>query len=326
MKRAPGSWDLLALVELVMLFNREDPDCLHLHTSKAGTLGALAARISGVSPVVYSSHGHLFHDQLDLQDVGDQKFVRRIFWILRKLTIDLVDRVVALSDYDRDEQIELGLGRSEDFSVIPNGIRCDQYNSVDEATQCEVRREFSLESCDPLLVNVGRLVREKNQAQIIRAVEELRSRGWSSAGCVLLGEGPNRKFLEDLARKRNVEDRVVFAGNRSDVEVFLSLGDIFCFPSLYESQGLAVMEAMTAGLPVVASENGGLTELVHHEETALSVEPKSLDLIVLALERLLETPELADELTRTARKRVIEKYSLQAHVENTLDLYEELLP
>lgn len=324
MRRPPGHWDLLALLELTHLLNRERPDCLHLHTSKAGTIGALAARAAGLGSVVYSSHGHLFNSSLELQDVTVTGVKGNLYRMLRRLTIGLVDRVVALSEQDRDEQIQLGLGRPEDFVVIPNGVDYERFRSVREQAVAKRVSDFSLDRFEPLLVNVGRLVREKSQETIIRAVRELRRRGYS-AGVVFVGEGPYRDRLDDLAERLEVRPYVVFAGAQEEVQTFLKAGDVFCFSSLYESQGVAVMEAMASGTPVVSTRAGGLTELIKPGETALSVDVQAPDQLAGAVQRFVEDEDLRERIVRRARSRIRDGYTVDAVTERTLSLYEQVV-
>lgn len=323
--RPPGWRDPLALVELAAFLRRHRPDCLHLHTSKAGTLGALAARLTGTGPVVYSSHGHLFHAGASIQGLNLSGWRRPVYRWLRRITLGLADRTVALSPADLRDQIEHGLTRGEDFVVIPNGIDPDDFPaSRDADTLNACRRKLGLESFDSVIMHVGRHVPEKGLEDLLRAADILLEHH-PNTGFVLVGNGPRTEALRSRVRTMGRDEQVVFTGPRDDVERLLYLADVFCFPSRYESQGLALMEAMMAKRPCVATDQGGLSELVVHEETALRVSPRSPGELAGALHRLLENPQLRGRLGERARNFVEEHFTLQQSLDRTLALYRRLV-
>lgn len=315
--------DVPALMELTRLFQKRKPDCVHLHTSKAGTLGVLAARLAGVPRVVYSSHGHLFHEGADIDGVSLTGAAYYLYFWLRRLTVGLADRVVALSEQDRREQVQLGIGPAGRYRVIPNGVSMDEYETrPDPADRRDIRRSLSLPAEGPMVVHVGRLVREKGQQDLIRALIE--HPDLADVTLVLVGGGPRRSELEELTNRLDLTSQVYFAGVQSDVVPYLRSADLFCFPSRYESQGLALMEAMAVGLPCISTLEGGLRELVKEGRTAHVVNPGNPRNWALAMVQLLNNKDDARRLGERARARVKHQYSMTRTTERTLDCYESI--
>lgn len=170
--------------------------------------------------------------------------------------------------------------------------------------------------------SVGNLRDEKGHATLIEAFADVRSS--HEARLLLVGDGPLRSALEQQATDLGVRDDVEFTGAVADVWPYLEQMDIFVLPSKHEALGIAALEAMAAGVPVVASDVGGIPEIVENDRTGLLVPPQDPRALAERIERLLTHPELA-ETFRVAARRSVESHRMGAMVDRYFDLYESLL-
>jgi glycosyltransferase involved in cell wall biosynthesis len=187
------------------------------------------------------------------------------------------------------------------------------------ADRTQVARELGFPAEAPLVVNVGRLVEQKNQALAIRAVARV-----PAAVLVIVGAGPLRGELEREARDAGVADRVVFAGERADARALIGAADAVVSSSHWEGLPLVGVEALSAGTPLVATAVRGLRELVVDGETGLLVEPDDAGALASALERVLSDRELSTRLRKGGR-RLAAEYEEEKMVAAYLELYEALL-
>jgi glycosyltransferase involved in cell wall biosynthesis len=194
-----------------------------------------------------------------------------------------------------------------------------------------LRTELGVGPGDRAIATVGRLDEpKKGLAVLLRAVARLARDmqgmdGGPSFRLVMVGEGPARQALEALTRAHEIGHLVRFAGERRDVGDLLPAFDLFAQPSLWEGFGVTVLEAMAAGLPVVASRVGGIPEIVRDGETGLLVPAGDADALAAALLRLLEDPGLAALMGRAGRARLEEQFGIDRMVDETAALYRELL-
>ena len=211
---------------------------------------------------------------------------------------------------------------------IPMGALAPQ---IDEITG--TRRAPTGEGTGPTLVFVGRLIPEKGVADLIEAVKQLRQT-LPSITALVIGEGPSRGELEQLAHDLGVADSVRFLGWLSPHEVqrLLRDADIFVGPSrpgldgTLEAQGLAIAEAMLAGVPVIATAIGGIPDAIRHDETGLLIEPASPGQIADAVRRLLADSGLAARLAREARALAASEFTRQVCAERYSTIYRRLVP
>ncbi|MFB6356663.1 MAG: glycosyltransferase family 4 protein [bacterium] len=324
MKRAPGIHDIRSLIELTTWFQSIQPDLVHLHTSKAGTIGALAARLAGIPGVVYSSHGHLFHSDAKIENVSLTGVSYFIYFWLRRFTLGIVDRAIALSRFDLQDQVRLGLAHESRFEVIPNGLDMEKVGDVYHGEECKrLRNELGLPEEKNVITSVGRLVREKGHRELLEAFARL-NREFPSTHLLIIGDGPERSYIEDRIVELELAGKVSLPGIQSNVIEWLRCSDLFCFPSYYESQGMALMEAMAVGLPCVSTAEGGLKELVHHDQTAYQVSRGNVGELVTAMKFLLKNEQEAKKLAEGGQKYVRSQYSLDRVIERTANCYERL--
>lgn len=182
------------------------------------------------------------------------------------------------------------------------------------------RRDIERES---ILLSVGRLSREKNHAALIEAAAKLQNRDGRRARVLLVGDGPERGALAELARRRGVE--VEFAGQVVDVKPFWERASVFVLPSLSEGSPNALIEAMAEALPIVATAVGGVPESTSHEREALLVPPGDSSALAAAIERLLNNPGMAIELAQAARERVEREFCPEARARKIRALYGRIL-
>ncbi|QMU80529.1 glycosyltransferase [Streptacidiphilus sp. PB12-B1b] len=252
-----GNRDLSALPRLVRLIRRERYDLVHCHLYRACVYGRIAARLAGVRAVVTTEHSLLAHT---LEGRRITLGVRALY----QATELLGSATVAVSDAVADRLADWGVPERR-VRVIPNGVEAARYRQpapVRAATRQAVRAELGLPQDAFVFGGVGRLVPGKRFDILVDALRLLpQTPDAPAARLLLVGDGTERAALERQARTVGVADRVVFAGERDDVPELLTAMDALAAPSTVETFGLALLEALAAGLPVRWSSGPALAEL-----------------------------------------------------------------
>jgi glycosyltransferase involved in cell wall biosynthesis len=271
--------------------------------------------MAGVPAVVYTPQGHIFSTSGAIPGVTDRPRLRPLFLALRRFAEARADRVVALTPADLEEQVALGLAPREKYAVIHNGVDPSPFEALPD--KAEARRLLGLPLDATLVIAVGRLSPEKGQDIFLEALERLRRTHPHVQG-LLVGDGPMRAALE----ARPSACAVHFLGLRTDVPLCLRAADLFVLPSRYEAQGMVVVEAMMAGLPVVAMRVGGVPGILAHGETGILTSEAELprDLAVL-----LDDPARAAALAGAGRRYAQAHLSTRSMVDRYAALYAELL-
>lgn len=313
--------DLAALWRLVGLFRRERFDIIHLHSSKAGFLGRLAARIANVSAiVVYSPHGLSF--------LSDQPPARRwLYRTLERLAGRLGDRVIAVSPSERQIIIEQGLARADQVACISCGVQVDSLaRSIDRtAERTAQRRLLGIPANATVIGTVARLTPQKNPLLFVEAACNV-SKAWPDAHFVWCGDGELRAAAEASARQYGIEKRCSFLGHREDVRGILAAFDLFWLTSDYESFGIATTEAMALELPVIATDVVGTCDVVVSGVSGLLVPPRDPEALAATTLALLRDPDRAQELGRAGRARVLDHYTVEQMLDAMSAFYQDLIP
>jgi len=304
--------DLAALVRLTRIFAKDRPDLVHAHTYKAGLLASVAGRLAGVPAVLFTPHGHIFSRGANIPGVPGGPKLELLRWITR-VAQGCADRVTALSEPDLEQQLALRLSPASKYAVVRNGIDCERFGGP---------RPRSFAGA-PVIGAVGRFSQEKGHRYLLEALALLRPR-LPGARLVLVGFGSLEGDLRSRAAGLGLADVVTFTGERDSAEL-LGCFDVFVQPSLYESQGLAILEAMAAGVPVVASDVGGVRDAVRDGETGLLVPPADPSFLAESILRLSADRDLGRRLADRAGREVRERYSSSAMTEGYARLYRELL-
>lgn len=296
--------DAVAIREVSQVIAAVRPHLLHAHTSKAGVVGRLAAIRQRV-PSVYTAHGWQFGEGVP--------------WTRKLLTLPVetaaakfTDRIIVVSEADWRLARRYGIDRLGRVTLIHNGIS-DVPLRASPAQGDLVR-----------LVMVARFAAQKAHRQLLEALAPVKDshRPWA---VWLVGDGPTRPAMESLARRLGISERVTFLGERSDVPELLARCHIFVLASNWEGLPLTVLEAMRAGLPVVASDVGGVSEAVVDGETGFLVPRGNVGVLRERIIRLVESPELRLRMGRAGRLRYERYFTLQRMIQQTRKVYHEVL-
>ncbi|MGC8669483.1 MAG: glycosyltransferase family 4 protein [Chthonomonadales bacterium] len=308
--------DLRALKQIVGIIRHEKPAIVHTHTSKAGVLGRMAARLCRVPILVHTPHGHVFHDYYG-------RTATRVFIATERFCARFTHRLVMLTRNELQDHLALRIAPEERFAVIHSGV---DFSRFIEAPTCRgtMRASFGIPPDARVLGTVGRLVPVKGQTYLIEALPAILG-SVPNAHLVLVGDGPLRQDLEHQATRLGVASRVHFAGLREDVASCLADFDLFVLPSLNEGMGRVLVEAMAMRLPVVASDVSGIRDLVHHEQNGLRVPAGDAQALASACIRLLTDNELARRFAEEGFRTVVPAYSQEEMIARIEALYADLL-
>jgi glycosyltransferase involved in cell wall biosynthesis len=293
--------DCKALIEIIRVVRAEKPDLIHAHTSKAGVLGRLAARVTGV-PAVFTAHTWSFAEGTSLK-------WRALGLPGERVAARWTKRIITVSDANRRMALERRVGSAEKLVTVHNGIRDDE-NRADPASGSPVT-----------LVMVARFSSQKDHATLLSALAGIHS----PYRLLLVGDGPTMPAMQAEAARLGLQDRVVFLGARTEVSAILSQCHALLLTTNWEGFPITILEAMRAGLPVIATDTGGIAEAVVHEKTGLLVGPRNVDAVRNAVVRLLESAELRARLGSAGRTRYEEEFGLSTMLRRTLGVYEAVL-
>ena len=303
----PGlAWGLTRLWRVLA---RERPDIAHGFLYWSYTLGACVARAARV-PVVLASRRSLGHPRTS----------QRGYRTLTRLGNLATDLVIANSEAVRRHALHADGVDPERVVIIPNGVDLQRFGGRPDPS---LRASLGLDAGTPIVGVTANLLDYKGHGYFLEAWRNLRS-AYPKAQAILMGDGPLREELEGRIRALDLGGSVRLLGSRPDVPALLTLVDLVVHPSLEEGFPNAVLEAMAAGKPVVATSVGGTPEAVVHGETGLLVPARHSGALAEAMIRVLTCPAEARALGEAGRRRVAERFGLAAMVQRHEALYERL--
>jgi len=301
MRRDAGWRDALALVELVLLMRRIKPEIVHASSSKAGFIARVAAALARVPVRLFTVHGWSFRPHTG---------PRRITWLsLERLARPLTTKMIFPAESTRVEGIAARACTPEQAALIPYAV----------APQPERARTGQQ---PPRIISVARLTPQKDVRSLVRALALLPS---GSFHAQLVGDGEDRPAIEAEIEEAGLGDSVELLGDRRDVPDLLAAADIFSLASWWEALPIAILEAMAAGLPVVASDVDGVREMVVDGETGILVPPGEPERLAAALARLTEDAAARDMMGRAGRRHVMAHFGPERFLRAHRDLYDREL-
>ncbi|NIM90463.1 MAG: glycosyltransferase [Candidatus Aminicenantes bacterium] len=308
--------DLKTLFKIYDFLRKEKFDIVHTHTSKAGLLGRLAAKLAGVPIIVHTPHGHVFFGYF-------KPAKTKIFIFLEKLASRITDKIVALTDREKDDYRLFKTTPEEKAVVINSGVDLNRFKELSFTEKQSFKKELGLPENALIVGTVGRLAPVKGQEFLIEAVKNIIPK-YPSALFMFAGDGHLRQNLERKALEMGIKENVVFLGWRDDVDKIISIYDIFVLPSLNEGMGRVLVEAMALGKPIVASHAGGIPDLIRHGKNGFLVPPRNPEQLAKYIQILIEDKEKRERMGQ-AGKKIALNFSKEVMIEKIASLYDELL-
>jgi glycosyltransferase involved in cell wall biosynthesis len=342
MSRELGLRDIIVIGKIWRELVRLKPDIIHTHKAKAGAAGRLAAWLyRWLTPstlwlrprscsVVHTFHGHIFHSYY-----GAAKTKLFIF-IERALAWLCTDRIITISVQQRREiNEEFGVGQRNQFRVIPLGIDCDESLRIQKISA--LRTAYKMRDDELSVGIVGRLCEVKNHAMFLDAIARLRKDDPALVARTrffLIGDGHLRNELEQQAKRLGIIDRVTFTGFRADVVALYEELDLVALTSLNEGTPLTLIEAMNSGCAVVATEVGGVIDILGQRgeqrvefscwEHGITTSVRDVAAFANALQLLLTQPDLRRLMGERGRDFVRTNLSRERLLQDIATLYQEL--
>ncbi len=306
--------DLRALVALARLMRRQRPAIVHTHTSKAGFVGRLAARLARVPAVIHQPHGHIFYGYYAAGRT-------RLYVALERLAARWSDRIVTLTERGIDEHLALGIGRREQYAWVPSGVPIDEIRASAPSREA-ARRALGVTPDTFVVAAVGRLVPVKGFDLLVQALPRLRA-AIPAVRVVIVGDGPERAALMARAERRGVADVLHLVGAAPDVAPFLAAADALAAPSRNEGMGRVLVEAMALGVPVVGTAVGGIPAVIAGDVGRL-IPPEDPEALARALAELGADASLRAKLAAGARDRA-EAFSTTVAAQRMREVYDALV-
>lgn len=307
--------DVAATLQLARRMREGRYDIVHLHSSKAGIVGRVAARLAGVPVVVHTVHGWGFNDE-------QPAAIAASYRALERACARLSDALVVVGSPYRDEGLALGIGTPSQYHLIRSGIEVEAYRDV-TLDRVGARARIGLPEDAFVVGNVGRLSPPKCPELMLRAFARV-SATRPQAHLVLVGDGWQRAEVETEAHRLGLGDRVRLLGLRRDVPELLRAFDVFVMSSSREGLPRTLSQAMAASLPVVATRVGGIPDAIVEGENGFLVESGDVAALADRLALLADDPALRARMGANGLARV-EEFSVAGMVRRTEALYQALL-
>jgi glycosyltransferase involved in cell wall biosynthesis len=301
--------DYLSFLKVARILRVERPDVIHTHNTQPLMDGTAGVLLTGRIGIVHTDHGRQFPDK--------RRYMLAERWLSRRIY-----RVVGVSEDTSRQLVRWEKIDPARVMTIPNGVDCGDRSGAEG--KAELRSRIGVGGAGPVIGAVGRLSEEKGVGWLLRAMPAVLARE-PAARLVVVGDGPEEPDLRALVSELGIGRSVTFLGPRGDVARLLAAFDVYVLPSLREGLPMAILEAMAAGLPVVASSVGGVPSVVEEGVTGLLVPPKDPDRLAAAICSALVDDRLRLSCSVTGPRLVRSRYSTAAMTRQYERLYREAI-
>jgi glycosyltransferase involved in cell wall biosynthesis len=297
--------DLSASRALRRIIREDGYSLVHAHSAKAGVVGRVASRLAGV-PSVYTPHAWSFL-------VAERGFERQVYVAIERLLAPFTSYIICVSSGELElGQRVVGLGVDK-LRLVPNGVAVPPPSRTRGAEE------------ELVVGSVCRLTRQKGIIYLVRAAEAVRRERGGAVRFSVAGNGPDLEPLKAEIDRLGLRDGFDFVGALEEPWKYLCSLDVFVLPSLWEGMPFALLEAMGTGLPVVASDVGGVRDVIPRNAFGTVVPPANADALKVAILHYVDHPELRRSVGAAARQRILHEFGRERMVEGNLGVYAEVL-
>lgn len=295
--------------DLVRILKEEQPDIMHLNSSKIGGLGSFAGRFVGIKKIVFTAHGWAFNED---RSIKQKLIIKFLSW----LTVIFSHRTITIAKREKEQIINYPFVSKKIYTIY-NAIPFVDFLDKEDARKILLGEQKK----DSLWIGVvAELHKNKGLKYAIEAIDLLNKNG-TNAIFVVISDGEERKSLEKLIIGKKLTDKVFLVGRYDKAVRLMKAFDIFLLPSIKEGFPYTLLEAGLAELPVISTGVGGITEIIENNETGIIVRQKDSKDIYFAVLYILANPEKTDQMKINLRKKVRENFELSRMVEETKNLY-----
>jgi glycosyltransferase involved in cell wall biosynthesis len=318
MRRNPSWRDVPALFVLARIIRHEQPDIVHTHAAKGGTLGRVAALIGSVGRkrplIIHTYHGHSLTGYFGPRTETVYRAIERI---LARFT----DRLIAVSDEVRDELVAMGIAEDSKFEVVPLGFDLQQFDCPERnEVRRRFRRELGIPADAPVVTLVARLVPIKRVDRFLSVACKL-----PSAHFLVVGDGELREQLQRSPDALMLGDRLTWAGFRRDMPAVCFASDLIVQTSDNEGTPVSLIEAQAAAVPVVSTRVGGTPSVVADGETGWLVEPDDVGRLTERIDELLRDHDARSRMGTAGHRHALERFGIERLVDRIDHAYRALL-
>jgi len=307
--------DLLAAIEIYRFIRKHNIDIVHTHSSKAGILGRWAARLSKVKLILHSVHGWSFNDYQPF-------FLRRIYIWLERITAHFTHKLIVVSGFDLQKGLESRIGNESQYVLIRYGINYAEFEA-DKNTD-NARKELGITPGDFVVAMVSCFKPQKSPQDFIK-LAFLVNQNLAGVKFILVGDGGLREKINKLIFKFNLQKQVILTGWRRDIPRILRATDVFVLTSLWEGLPISALEAMASSRPVIATDTGGIREVIIGGETGFLVRPQDVQGMAEKLLMLLREEKLRKTIGQNARRALNSDFRIENMVSRTEGVYQGLI-
>ncbi len=305
--------DFLALIELYRFIKKNNIDIVHTHSSKAGVLGRWAGRFAGVKIIIHTVHGWSFND-------CQPWLVKRIFIWLEKISAAVTGKLIVVSNHDKEKGLAYGVGGNDKYTLIHYGIDYADFRAGGE----DVRRDLGI-NADDLAVGMVSCLKPQKCPQDFVKLSAMINKTMPDVKFILIGDGILRSRIKKLISSLKLERQFIMAGWRKDIPAILRSLDIFVLTSSWEGMPISVLEAMACSRPVIATDTGGIAEVIVEDKTGFLVRAGDMDNMSEKLTNLLKNKDLRARIGHDAKDSLGQDFSLSNMAKLTQNLYTDLL-
>lgn len=309
--------DIKSIVNIYKIIKTEKPHIVYMHSSKAGGLGRIPAKLLGCK-TVYNPHGWAFD-----MDMSSKK--RMLFKYIEKYSAFFTDRIIAISPYERDVAIKNKIASKDKIKVIENAI---DLQSADPIDKNKIIKDLGWKETDIIIGMVARISDQKSPETFIQIAEKLSTK-MSECRFVIVGDGEKRAMIENLIVEKGLKDKFYITGWIDNVQDYINIFDVALLTSKWEGFGLVIPEYMSHMKPVVASNTGGIANIIDHYDigfnTGFLVDDLNVDKFVEYITMVLCDVNVRNKIINNAYIKVKTKYDFKRVIYQHLDIFENMI-
>lgn len=313
-------YDPIVLIKLIKMIRKNRYDIVHTHTTKAGILGRIAARIAGVPIIVHGLHGSTF-------EAFDSGLLNWLLFLFERLTGRFTDAYISVSGVLSEKYIERGIGKKENYHTVYSGMELETFYRVrGKIDYRKKQRELGINSEDFVIGNVARLEKRKGHKFLIDTFEKvIEERKGRPLKLLIIGEGEERGNLENYVKEANLEKKVIFTGYREDVEELMAVMDLFVLTSLREGLPRVLVQAAAMGMPSIAFNVDGVPEIIEDNHNGFLVKAGDVKQLTKRIIQYIDHKELLVLHGKNGRELIKGKWSIEDMVEKIDKIYQDLI-